>query len=394
MTEPDSSMASADTDLAAGADSGNRPDTASAAEPAPTRRWYRRRRVVLGAALLVVLVAAGAAITVLNQASSPAVGTLLPASRSEITGTEVQFDLPSGGVSFTIADPVEEVAEDAGVPAKREAGEATSLLGIAWSVQFRARAFLLYGIAVDEGITASAALVVDGDRIELGDMWDLGVRPPPQEGFLVVPGAPDQLSVEDIVLEVAYDGLVQSINIGSGEGDRGVAAAYGDTGQLPGATAYPACPEPADSSGAEGLVTTGTCSLEYAIGTPYFGDLGWAEPGTTWVLVELSARVEIEFRLGPGARDDVVRYELTSASQQFTLGGVPATSVLSQVFEYDDTAVTTVVFGVPADEPSGELAISGVYGGSADDARYSGPGGYPETISVPFDLAFTMPELI
>lgn len=53
-----------------------------------------------------------------------------------------------------------------------------------------------------------------------------------------------------------------------------------------------------------------------------------------------------------------------------------------------------MAFQLPADQPPGELVISGIYEASTDnEAGYPESSGFPPTVSVPLDVVLTLPEL-
>ena len=164
---------------------------------------------------------------------------------------------------------------------------------------------------------ATITLVVDDDRFELGKVLETGPRQPTRAGYLVVPGSADSLSLDDVVLEVEFDGQTQTVNAGTGERDSGVAEplysgpaalTFDDSGGDCGSTPT-----------AEGVNVVAKCYVDSITVAPYDAELGWATDGAAWITV--TWRPYLVVRLSDDLDGPAV-YDIGSVSVTPTLNGV------------------------------------------------------------------------
>ena len=159
--------------------------------------------------------------------------------------------------------------------------EGTSLTGIRWSFEqhpsSEARDVLLNGDPVAALPQPAMSLIDGSEAIEVPLTATAG-----RSGTLVV-GAD-----EPSAIEVAYDGVTQTVDLATGGVDAGSAEALLDVAEAT-TTTRRACPA-ADFPGATAL--DNACRVEAVHRIPYIAGLGWASESMTWLVVD--ARVKGE----------------------------------------------------------------------------------------------------
>ncbi|MBM9460746.1 hypothetical protein JK386_12600 [Nocardioides sp. zg-536] len=223
-------------------------------------------------------------------------------------GEQVPLRSPAYGRSVTVKVPGSEVMVRVGAPVDTlghelleveyadpewdeqqdlVAPEDGSLVPVSWKVRG------LGGFAVEgDPKPVEVRLVVGEQRVDLativrGDLDSSadGIAPPS-----VAVGIEGRPSVEDLAVEVEYDGLTQTADVESGEIEAGVAEALYDenhtfsTGcaDAPSPCAFTAADPDSPLRPRRAAVTASDLTLY-----PYDAELGWADEGTSWASVQL-----------------------------------------------------------------------------------------------------------
>lgn len=258
--------------------------------------------------------------------------------------------LPGVRYDFTVSEPTTRMdsiaAGEGGVD--DQAGDDVRFVGLSWRVEAQlGDAFAME--AVQEPRTLS--LLVDGEPTEVGDLDEEGLF----GAYVAVPADAD-----DIGLSVEYDGLTQTVE----DVYDPVTNRPSDPAELyleAPAVEWRYCPRTRLPTGDRRLTFFGTdCSVNISSPLPYYGPLGWAPAGTSWVVAEVHADPTL---VGLDLGDDYVDYEATS-EVRVRLGDLrpvellPAGDDLDRVGVQDDGSyAATAVFRVGATEGDGPLTF-------------------------------------
>ncbi len=130
----------------------------------------------------------------------------------QVTGTEAEVRVPVGGITFTVGEPVSEVAEDQTSDLQgRRAPDDGSFVPLAWQIDDAALpSYALVMATQPEPITLD--LVTGGETIQVSP--NLASERGPV--YVAAPGDGKKVS-----LEVGYDGVTQSVDTASGEREEG-----------------------------------------------------------------------------------------------------------------------------------------------------------------------------
>ncbi|GAB3302051.1 hypothetical protein EK0264_01435 [Epidermidibacterium keratini] len=355
-------MVSDDAPATAGVPGG---DAGTPDDAAPsTQRWSRpatwsmpQRLAALG--VLVALIAGVVLVVHLSRDDEPTpqtgdiIADAYPFSYDD-EQVEREIKLPSGSLYLRFTDPVPSAPPSEDQQADPLSVEGHALLPFEWQY---ANLYRFQAAAAQATIT----LAVGDARYELGNVLPLGPRSPAQSGYLVLPGAADSLSLEDVTIEVLFDGQLQTVNAGTGEGDFGSAQALYDrpatnTSFTPGGCAADPASTPIDGQ----LVTVTDCLLDSISVEPYVDGLGWVSAGTTWVTVNWTMRVDV--RLANDAEDSLSVYTLSSAALEPTLDGI-APAKVDQSLDTSRTLKLTATYPVTELVGVHQLATSGTISG-------------------------------
>lgn len=244
-----------------------------------------------------------------------AAGDVIPASSTApVAGEPVYVMLPSGRAAVTVSEPTDEVPAAATSDGRElAAADGTVLVGVSWSLDRGAYPdnINLQVVSPDDvfGQPAPVAmrLVADGTPYDVPDVGTLAEPVDERTGTAAWVAVPE--GAETWELEVEYDGLTQTVDLGTG--DIAPSAADPLYRDLPGESTR-AC----DISGAY----FASCLVYSGVGYPYSSTAGWAAEGRSFAVVSVS--------LGEDTPTD-----LTLA------GGRPVQQLAEQTF-------TTVVFSV------------------------------------------------
>lgn len=232
---------------------------------------------------------------------------VVPAAESlSLEGDEFEVMLPSGQFVFTVTQPRDELSEsDTADRESREAPDGRQYVGLEWDWKGMAgRAFSLLNRDVPPQVAEVSVLTGD-DELAVFELDTQGGRPAGRTWVLVSDDA-------DPGLQVTYDGHTQTVDLGSGEVDAGVADGLYDI-----ATYDVDCPDQGSGTGRDNLQYRIECTVGEVIAVPYVADLGWAEEGQTWLLVQVELRTgEVRFTSG----NESARYRVDREDGSITVG--------------------------------------------------------------------------
>lgn len=346
----------------------------------PAQRWgkpatwsTKRRLVALG--VLAALVA-GVVLVVELRGTEPAprageiIADPFPLS-SDDTYADLEIKLPSGRVFARINEPVAKAEPYGNDEAEPLAVEGHALLPL--EIDYVSLSGDFEPLAADATIT----LVVDGERFELGKVLETGPRQPTQTGYLVVPGSADSLSLDDVVLEVEFDGQTQTVNAGTRERESGVAEPL---------YSGPAALSFVDPGGDCGSTPTGAgatvvaqCYVDSVTVAPYDAELGWSQEGAAWITVTWVTYLVVR---PSDDLDGAPVYDIGSVSMAPTLNAV--TPVESAVrLSYSGRLEQSATFAVPVPAGAVTLATTGTLTGTVRDPED------PESQALPAELSAT-----
>ena len=307
---------------------------ATTTEAAPARPRGRRWWLIGGAAVAVLALLAGGITYLVRRGGEPA-GTRYEVA--SLTSLAADQRLPGGVVQITSG----RLEVDAGVPL-RELPDPTPIdvdreepgrvggfgrwVGVEWRFGIPPDPDRLFDPARRQPLQFEVVLVADGVRHDLaaGETED----PNRAEGYVrhkalyvALPGDPGTLT-----LEVAYDGVTQTLDLRTGKVEAGVAAPlYARTRWT--ATSKP-CTDDEVTIKAPGFAADRDdveveCTLnQVAIGTPYLPGRGWAKPGRVWVTFQLRTQAGLAFVRWPSLADpDPALYRLQLRSTAVTAAG-------------------------------------------------------------------------
>jgi hypothetical protein len=327
-------------------------------------------RTALRAALLVLALAAATLGVVLvkqvagSTTEAMSAGEVVPVT-GPVYGLESTIVLPRSEVDVRVGEPVasvphsdlsgdheDEREDDDGdhqpPPDLLAAPEGGRLVPVTW----RVRAQGGFGAESDRAPT-TLRLVAGDERVELWadtltDVDDVGDSYTLRSAVVAVPGEPD---LTDLAIEVDFDGLVQTLDVATGEIDAGVAQSLYDPRRF--ATGCDDVRDDCDFAAASpdqplrpatfGLTATAVSLY------PYDGELGWADEGTLWA----ATRVQV---FGGVAFDAAGRrYSAPYDGQRTTAeidGAEPVLNEIATGRQYG-----RIVFSVPEDASPAMLLL-------------------------------------
>jgi hypothetical protein len=296
---------------------------------------------------------------------------VVPAAESlTIEGDEFEVMLPSGQFVFTVTEPRDELsASDAADGESREAPDGQQYVGLSWDWEGMAgRAFALLNHDVDPQV-ASVSLATGDDEVRVFELDTQGSRPAGRTWVLVDHDA-------DPRLEVTYDGHTQTVDLGTGQVDAGVADGLYDI------AAYDVdCPDQGPGSGSDGLQYRIDCTVGEVVAVPYVADLGWAAEGETWLLVQVELRPgEVRFTAG----SEQAGYRVDRQDGSVTVGDADAVELWQAEGRTDGFGATYAV-PVPVDGPW-QLDITRSY----DLSRTGTAPAAPATEHISYDSTVTL----
>ena len=269
-------------------------------------------RTLRSGAVVTLVLAAAVACT--DGPDRDAAGTVVAGRAStRVEGSSGFLLVPAGRIDVTVGEPV-----TAALPATSTADDAEhapptggSFVPVAWSHHPFALPAGMALVGTDPRPT-EIALLVDGTSYPLGSPYGVPsvggtVDSPVGVMYVAVPGVP-----ESVVVSAAYDGLTQTLDPRSGQLDPGAAGPLYHHIDHVGA---PRCA--ADGwSGQRRLTATTRCRVSEPRRLPYLPEVGWAEPGRSWLVV--GYRVTLDVARGADPAD---RYRSSAVSAELTLDG-------------------------------------------------------------------------
>ncbi|MFC5730957.1 MULTISPECIES: hypothetical protein [Nocardioides] len=328
------------------------------------RVLMRARTLVASAVLLVGVAGCGDASP---SDGAPGADPVVPAAGTvDLDGTETEVVLPSGQLTFTVTEPRESVpAEDAEDDADHDAPEGSAYIGLGWQHTGPAPAFG----PVLHGTTPQSAEVRLRAGEEGRDVFTVDTQSTSGESAWVLVPVGDQSAV----LEIEYDGLVQELDLATGEVDAGVAQGLYDV-----RTATVDCPDQRGEPGAA-LSYTIACRTSPATVTPYVADLGWSAEGASWLVFDLTLQPSTFLWKDGGTR--------TSFSVEEHRGSVAGDGAVVLLEERLASAGYSGTLAVPA-TGSGPTKVGITHNYSL--ARRGSGGTAPATEDVTFDATVTV----
>ena len=313
-----------------------------------------RRRTALVAALLACLGLAAC------REGGPDTGSTTDGYiqvRTDVDGDTSFVQLPGGRVELVVTAPQDAVeGSDAADSKRHAAAEGEALVGVSWQyVPGEGVPTWLRAHVTNPDERIQLSLVTGGDTYALGDATRASSTPGDVRSagnfYVPVSGTGDQ-----VLIEVGYDGVTQSVDARTGEREPGRAASLYEKS--------PDLPKAQDCSPGR-WATRGQADVEcgwHTAKVPYLAELGWAEEA--WTLVQVGTTVT-GYALGDSS------YQLGELTDASTLDGEqPATTI--DVTSAAGQLSEILVF----DKPTGALEVAR----TADGALLSGTG--PETVRI------------
>ena len=332
-----------------------------------------KRHVVLAAAALLGLTACTGSDSSEDDLPRARVGQVLPVGLpGSIEGRHTYVVLPTSRYDFTVSTPRDSVdsitAGDAGLSA--EAGEGARFVMIEWSLSgVLGDSFVM---APPPDVSPMLTLVADGEEHEVGALDEEGVH----AAAVVVPADTD-----DIGLHIEYDGHTQVIEDAYDQvitRADGPSALYHDAVHL----GFTEC-TPSQLSGGDARVGFHGTDVTARVATPvpYFGPLGWAEPGREWVV----ARVITSTPSGGWDGEEYVSYESTSQVSVELDGAGPVDLFGLEEGEEggpqdDGSWSAVVVFDVEDSRGAGPLSFRRVLVATPEDPDQADDAGAPSSL--------------
>lgn len=279
------------------------------------------RPLVLSLSALLVLTACTGDGDSGDDLPTATVGDVLPVGLpGSVEGRHSHVVLPTSRYDFLVSTPRASVdtitAGDAGI--SPEAGEDARFVLVEWRLSGVPGDTFVMEPPAD--VSPQLTLVADGVEHDLGALDQEGIS----AAAVVV--ADD---VDDVSLEIEYDGLTQVIEDAYGDTRAdGPNALYLDAVRL-GFTECPPVPLSGDDPRARFFGTEITGRV--ATPVPYYGPLGWAAPGREWVVARVSTQTPLAGWDGPA----YVSYDLTSSEVSVEIDGA-APAELFPLEEGDD----------------------------------------------------------
>jgi len=335
----------------------------------------------------VLAIAAGVAVVVVRLGGdSLAPGFVADGTSGTEATHEAEVRLPIGVVRLASGAPRDEIAArrvGRGGDGTVEAADDAAIVGVSWSFQ----PSLGYDDLLTHPAAFSLAVTAGGESTDLGEQ-DVDLHDAVESGLL-----PEQSLIavvagdgDDLGFAVTYEGRTQHVDMASGEVDAGAAAALYPDGPQTYGTREDCDPRSAADpeqvryvSRADGFLH---CRVEQLVRTPYLPDLGWAEAGRVWQVVELTVTTPRRVRwLLTGARYRVDRGPVT-----VTLGSGEAVRAPRSPGDGRATVRGSWVFDGPADESAPELHVSAPMTARRPPGETRGPA----RIALGVDQTFTL----
>lgn len=269
---------------------------------------------------------------------------VLTARGEAIEGATATIQLPDGQLVLTVADAAEVSAEQV------SGGDPDgTYVGVDWEWEPGAGVPAgLSGFLITDDAPARVSATIDGEEHALGDRGDAAGH--------WVPAARGTKAGE-VTVSVELDGVTQTVR-GDGTGlDAGVAAPLYDLRAPTKATTCRAALTPA--------TVRGTPQCDYGtVRLPYVHDLGWAEKGEDWLVVNLVIRLD-EVRRGTetieaGAQEETLRIGDQEPDTTLDARQVATRLQTQSVFAVPTGEAQTIDFRrTVATEGAGDLQLNG-----------------------------------
>jgi len=281
----------------------------------------------------------------------------------EVSGESVTLLLPTGTVTVTVGDPVDEVESgDTRDAEARQAPDGSSLLPVRLEHYLDAAPW--GGLLAASPQEAEVTLVVDGETRSLGSPYLSDGRAiatnPERSFYVVVPGTP---AAADVTVEVGYDGATQTAGFTGADPEGEAAALAALSADRPRAADCPADAWQVRPTG----VARMACEVPLAARTPYWPGSGWAATEADWLVVAIDRLAVDSLTTSGGARAEV--RSVTGLGEAAGL-------------DVDDAGTTlagTLVLDRPRDDVPLSLEVSVAPAG----------GGDPRKVRLGYDLAAT-----
>jgi hypothetical protein len=332
----------------------------------PTGKFVQVSRSARVPAAVAVVALAAATLVACGGGDDEAlaVGAVEASDSGSGDASTVEVTVPTGTFELSVADPTDQVGDLA-------APDGGRLLQIGSTFRDGDVRRDVWNLAARGGATKPVSLTVRvGDEEYPAGTLRKGADPGaagddvlPPDFVVAVDGDVDGL--DDVVLEVGYDGLTQEVHAADGSREPGPADALYDEGTDPAGGATADC---GDGKAVPDLQLQVDCRVGPMTQIPYVPGLGWAADGKTWTVVPLAAALT-------SAEDGAASYTATDASSRTTLDGVAPDSVLDQAKQMGGASYSgQLVFGTASDA-AGRLRVAMTWalrltsGGGAPSAR-------------------------
>ena len=282
------------------------------------------------------------------------------ADGASIEGTASTIQLPNGRLSFEVSDAG---AVDSADVADGEGEPDGEYVGAEWTWEPGAGIPpLLAGFLVSDQVPAEVRMRVDDTWHDLGPAYSTT-----ESGALATAryiAAGEDVEAADVTIEVDFDGVAQTVRGDGSEADPGAAAPIYDLEETQ-PFECEAAVTPADVSGEP------TCEAA-VLELPYVTELGWADKGGSWVVVDLTTTL-------PEVTWKGDRLPVLELADSMTMDGTEPVSVLvdepgaggvlrtQNVFRAEEGAPHQVEFERQVELSSGapDVAITGELDASA-----------------------------
>ncbi|HEY1134505.1 MAG TPA: hypothetical protein VGE77_07995 [Nocardioides sp.] len=216
-----------------------------------------------------------------------------------IDGVVNEVLLPTGALHVAVTSVLDG-------PVQGSEGEGP-FVGVRWQVVPRA------GTSTTQAAQpVEVVAVVDGERLDLGaEVEESDAR----LGGGVLVGVPGGYDLDDLRVEIGFDGVVQTLAPWSGDLERGEAEVLYEDVTRSWQTA--ACPELVPADVVVPDPPFATCETDAVTVRAWTPETGWAEPGTLWWTVRLTSRDVASAPVGPPGAEaswfvvDVVASDVT-----------------------------------------------------------------------------------
>lgn len=252
-----------------------------------------------------------------DDASALEVGDVVPARDDDqfAQGAASFVQIPLGRLEVILGEPATSLrSRDTSDSAALEAPGGSTFVPITW--QYDAGTFGEYADYLGDAGSPVIDLVSDGASYRL---------PPPAEAgegsesfYVLVSGAADE-----VVLSVEYDGVVQRLDLVTGERDAGRAAGLYRVKATRARTR--SCKEAARFDATRGFPAY-RCEISRPMRLPY-ADGAWAKPGRAWLVLSLTTALRRFDVYGPVPGSGAL-YGSKSVKSTFRIGGKKPVAVL------------------------------------------------------------------